>query len=99
MPSACSDVADERSTTAGVALLDRWLTARPPSAFFAAGRRAMAARLARLDPSDRGEVIDRVIAMCEAAGRAAGAGFGVGPLSTAEQDRIHQLRRDLEQPN
>ncbi len=92
-------VADQRSTSAGVALLDRWLTARPPAEFFAAGRRAMAARLARLDPSDRGEVIDRIIAMCEAAGRAAGAAFGVGPLSAAEQERIRQLRRDLEQPD
>ncbi len=88
--------ADERSTPEGVELLDQWLTTRPPASLFAAGRRALRARLALLDPADRVEVVDRIVAMCEAAGRAAGADFGVSALSTNERDRIQQLRRDLE---
>jgi hypothetical protein len=88
--------ADERSTPAGVDLLDHWLTWRPAVSLFAAGRRALRARLAVIDPLDREEVVDRIVAMCEAAGRAAGADFGVSALSSTERDRIQQLRRDLE---
>ncbi len=87
---------DDRSTPAGVDLLDQWLTTRPPTSLFAAGRRALRARLALIDPADREEIVDRIVAMCEAAGRAAGADFGVSALSTGERDRIRQLRRELE---
>lgn len=87
---------DDRSTPEGVELLDRWLTTRPVVSLFAAGRRALRARLALIDPADRGDVVDRIVAMCEAAGRAAGADFGVNALSSTERDRIAQLRRDLE---
>lgn len=87
---------DERSTPEGVELLDHWLTWRPALSLFAAGRRALRARLALIDPVDRDEVVDRIVAMCEAAGRAAGADFGVSALSASERDRILQLRRDLE---
>ncbi len=87
---------DDRSTPEGVELLDRWLTTRPVVSLFAAGRRALRARLALIDPADRGDVVDRIVAMCEAAGRAAGADFGVNALSAPERDRIEQLRRDLE---
>jgi hypothetical protein len=87
---------DDRSTPEGVELLDRWLTTRPAVSLFAAGRRALRARLALIDPVDRGDVVDRIVAMCEAAGRAAGADFGVNALSATERDRIQQLRRDLE---
>lgn len=87
---------DERSTPEGVELLDRWLTTRPVVSLFAAGRRALRARLALIDPVDREEIVDRIVAMCEAAGRAAGADFGVSALSESERDRIQQLRRDLE---
>lgn len=87
---------DDVGTPEGVALLQHWLTTRPPQALFDAGRRALRLRLALLDPADRGEVIDRIVARCEAAGRAAGAGFGVGALSTDERERIRQLRADLE---
>lgn len=87
---------DDRSTPDGVELLDRWLTTRPAVSLFAAGRRALRARLALIDPVDREEVVDRIVAMCEAAGRAAGADFGVSALSAGERDRIRQLRHDLE---
>ena len=87
---------DDRSTPEGVDLLDHWLTWRPAVSLFAAGRRALRARLALIDPVDREEVVDRIVAMCEAAGRAAGADFGVSALSAPERDRILQLRRDLE---
>lgn len=88
--------ADDRSTPDGLALLDRWLTARPAQALFDVARQALRARITRLDPADRPEVIRRIIAMCEAAGRAAGSDFGVGALSPVERDRIRQLQRDLE---
>lgn len=87
--------ADDRSTTDGLALIDRWLTERPPARLFEAGRRALRVRLAALDPDARDEMLATVVARCEAAGRAGGAGFGVGPLSFVERDRIAQLRRDL----
>lgn len=87
---------DDRSTTDGLTLIDRWLTERPPVRLFEAGRRALRARLAALDGEAREEMLATVVARCEAAGRAGGGGFGVGPLSHVERDRIHQLRRDLE---
>ncbi len=88
--------ADDRSTPAGVALLDAWLTSRPPAALFDASRRALRSALRLLEPPEREESIDRIVARCEAAGRAAGADFGVGAISTGERDRIGELRRDLE---
>jgi hypothetical protein len=83
---------DDRSTPAGVDLLGQWLTTSPASP----GRPPALRPAALIDPADREEVVDRIVAMCEAAGRAAGAAFGVGALSTGERDRIRQLRRDLE---
>jgi hypothetical protein len=88
--------ADDRCTPEGLALVDRWLTTRPPAALFTAGRRALRARLAMLDPMARELLVERIVARCEAAGRAAGAGFGVGPLSNLERARIQRLRRDLD---
>lgn len=88
--------ADDRSTPEGLALVDRWLTTRPPAALFTAARRALRSRLATLDPMAREALVDRIVARCEAAGRAAGAGFGVGPLSNLERARIQRLRRDLD---
>lgn len=91
--------ADDRSTADGLALIDRWLTERPPVRLFEAGRRALRARLAALDPDVRDGMLATVVARCEAAGRAGGGGFGVGSLSLVERDRIAQLRRDLEVTN
>lgn len=88
--------ADERSSAEGLALLDRWLMARPAPALFEAARRALRARFALLDDDDRHEAIMRIVAMCEAAGRAGGANLGVGPLSPSELQRIHRLREALE---
>lgn len=88
--------ADDRAIPDGLALMDRWLATPPPAALFAAGRRALRARLAVLDPMEREALIDAIVARCEAAGRAAGAGFGVGPLSRLERTRILRLRRDLD---
>lgn len=91
--------ADGRSTSDGLALIDRWLTERPPVRLFDAGRRALRARLAALEPDDREAMVASIVARCEAAGRAGGGAFGVGPLSLVERDRIQQLRRDLEALN
>jgi len=88
--------ADDRSTADGLVLIDRWLTERPSARLFEAARRALRARLAALDADARDEMLSRVVARCEAAGRAGGGGFGVGPLSGPERERIRQLRRDLE---
>lgn len=87
---------DDRSTPEGMTLLDRWLTTRPAPSLFAAGRRALTAHLGRLDPTEREVAVDRIVAMCEAAGRAAGADFGVSPISAVERNWILQLRRDLD---
>lgn len=89
---------DERCTPAGLALLDGWLAERPPFRLFAAARRALASRLAHLDPDDRDEMLARIVGRCEAAGRAGGGGFGVGALSSPERDRIARLREDLDPP-
>jgi hypothetical protein len=90
--------ADDRCTPAGLALLDGWLADRPPSRLFGAARRALASRLARLDPDEKDQMLARVVARCEAAGRAGGGGFGVGALSSPERHRIADLRADLEAP-
>ncbi len=89
---------DDRCTKAGLALLDRWLADRPPSRLFAAARKALALRLHRLDLDEKEETLARIVARCEAAGRAGGGGFGVGALSSPERDRIANLRDDLDPP-
>lgn len=86
---------DARSTPEGVALLDRWLTERPAPEVFAAGKRALAVRLRLLPADERDATLERIVALCQAAGRAAGAAFGVGALSSYEQARIVELREEL----
>lgn len=88
-------VADDRSTPDGLALLDSWLTEPPAPPLLDAASRALAARLRLLDEDQREATLARIVARCEAAGRAAGADFGVGPLSAPERERIHELRRAL----
>jgi len=87
--------ADDRSTPEGLALLDSWLTERPSPPLLDATSRALAARLRLLDDDQRDATLARIVALCEAAGRAAGADFGVGPLSAPERERIDELRRAL----
>lgn len=87
--------ADDRATVEGLALLDAWLTTRPMVEFFEAGRRAIRLRLRGLDEAARESTLDRIVAICEAAGRAGGGGFGVSPLSKKERRHIEAIRRDL----
>ena len=88
--------ADGRGTVEGLTLLDTWLTTRPAPEFFEAGRWAIRMRLLGLDEDAREATLDRIVAMCEAAGRAGGADFGVSALSGKERRHIGRIRRDLE---
>jgi hypothetical protein len=91
--------ADDRATVEGVALLDAWLTSRPVAEFFEAGRQAIRLRLKGLDDAAREATLDRIVAICEAAGRAGGGAFGVSALSKKERRHIEAIRRDLELPD
>ena len=88
--------ADDRATVEGLALLDAWLTSRPVAEFFEAGRQAIRLRVRGLDDAAREATLDRIVAICEAAGRAGGGGFGVSALSKKERRHIEAIRRDLE---
>lgn len=90
--------ADDRATVDGLALLDAWLTTRPTPEFFEAGRLAIRVRLHALDDEAREATLDRIVAICEAAGRAGGGQFSVGPLSKKERRHIDRIRQDLAQP-
>lgn len=89
---------DDRASGAGLALLHGWLTQRPPHRLFAAGRSVLRDRLHALDDEGRGAALARIVAICEAAGRAAGGLFGLGALSSDERRHIELIRRDLAPP-
>lgn len=86
--------ADPRATRAGLVLIDDWLTRRPTPQLLAAAWYAISAMLAALDADGRAALMARVVAKCEAAGRAAG-GVGLQAVSAAERRRIEQVRRTL----
>ncbi len=88
-----------RASTETTDLLNSWLTHRPSDALFAAGRTALRTRLLTLGADDREALLARVVALCEATGRAAGGYFGLGALSSQERSHIAVIRRDLEQPS
>lgn len=89
---------DGRASAEGLALLDGWLTQRPPEELFVAGRLALKARLGALDADAREAAVGRIVAICEAIGRAAGGYFGLGSLSPDERRRINAIQGDLERP-
>ena len=89
---------DDRASAEGTALLDGWLTRRPLDELFAAGRLALRARLPTLGADEREALVARVLALCEATGRAAGGYFGVGALSSHERSHISVIQGDLERP-
>lgn len=91
-------ISDERSTVAGLAVLDGWLSTRPAPELVTAGRMALASWLTALDDDERDEMIARIVGRCEAAGRAAGADFGVSALSPAERQHIDRVKRYLSLP-
>jgi hypothetical protein len=91
------NVADRASAEA-TTLLNDWLTERPSEALLRAGRTALRARLLTLGAEERDALRARVVALCEATGRAAGGYFGLGALSSEERSRIALIQRDLEQP-
>ncbi len=91
--------ADDRATVDGLALLDAWLSTRPAPEFFEAGRLAIRLRLRGLDDDAREATLDRIVAICEAAGRAGGGQFGVSPLSKKERRHIERIRQDLARPD
>lgn len=87
--------ADDRATPEGIALLDGWLTTRPRPEFFEAGRRAIRLSLRLLDEDAREATLDRIVAICMAAGRAGGGTDWGSPLSAKERRHIDRIRRDL----
>lgn len=87
--------ADDRATPEGIALLDGWLTTRPRPEFFEAGRRAIRLSLRLLDDDAREATLDRIVAICQAAGRAGGGADWATPLSPKERRHIDRIRRDL----
>lgn len=91
--------ADDRATVPGLALLDAWLSTRPAPEFFEAGRLAIRLRLRGLDDEDRAATVDRIVAICEAAGRAGGGQFGISALTKKERRHIDRIRHDLAQPD
>lgn len=88
--------ADDRALVNCLELLDQWLTTRPEPELFEAARRAIQIQLRDLDEDGRRSMLDRIVAICEAAGRASGASVGVAALSTRERRHIRLLRRELE---
>lgn len=91
-------ISDEHATPAGLAVLDGWLRTRPAPELVTAGRMALGSWLAALDEDERDEMVERIVGRCEAAGRAAGAEFGVGALSPAERQHIERVKRYLSLP-
>lgn len=77
-------------------LLEEWLARRPSHALFAAGRIAIRRRLQRQPEAERLASIDRIVRLCEDAGRAAGGVLGFGALSNDERHHIEYIRHDLE---
>ena len=85
----------EAATDEGGALLEQWLQSRPPESLFLVGRRVLAERLRALDADARRAARSRIIAGCEAAGRASGGFLGLGGLSADERRTIESIRGDL----
>lgn len=91
-------ISDDQSTVAGLAVLDSWLRTRPAPELVAAGRIALGSWLASLPDDERDDMVERIVGRCEAAGRAAGADFGVSALSLAERQHIERVKRYLSLP-
>ena len=83
------------SGPSAMALLTEWLFVRPPHEAIVAAKRALRHRLEALDPTSRRDMLGRIVARCEAVGRASGGLLGLGALSWNEGARIDGIREDL----
>lgn len=83
------------SGAAAADLLREWLRIRPSDEAIMAARRALHHRLDVSDPDTRRDILMRVMARCEAVGRASGGLFGLAALSRNERSGIDNIREDL----
>ncbi|MGE3956380.1 MAG: hypothetical protein AB7H96_06640 [Vicinamibacterales bacterium] len=86
---------DPQANASGLALLSEWLFLRPPREALMAARQALRSRLDAMDPTTRQDVVARIVARCEAVGRASGGVLGFWALSWDERARIDGLRESL----
>ena len=77
------------------ALLEDWLTRRPPNERFEAGREALRSRLAMLDPVTSQDAMDRIVQACTAAAEASGGIFGVSAFSTDERQHMDYILSEV----
>jgi len=80
-------------------LLNRWLTHRPASTLFEAGRGALRARLMMLDPATRQDAMSRIVQACVAAAEASGGTCSVSAFSSDEQRHLNFILAELQPPN
>jgi hypothetical protein len=80
-----------------LAQLNAWLVRPPPEHVILAGRRVLYDRLQPLDADARRTALERILGLCEVAGRAAGGVLGFGTLSSDERRHIESVRYDLDQ--
>lgn len=80
-----------------LAQLNVWLVRPPSDQVILAGRRVLYDRLQPLDTDARRTALERILGLCELAGRAAGGVLGFGALSSDERRHIESVRSDLEQ--
>lgn len=88
----CATGAPKDALTQLTAWLDRPLSDQ----VVLAGRRVLYDRLQPLDTEARRSAIERIIGLCELAGRAAGGVLGYGALSSDERSHIESVRHDLD---
>ncbi|MEQ1858281.1 MAG: hypothetical protein ABL963_17650, partial [Longimicrobiales bacterium] len=88
----CADGAAKDALTQ----LTAWLDRPPSDEVVLAGRRVLYDRLQPLDTDARRSEIERIIGLCEVAGRAAGGVLGFGALSSDERGHIQSVRHDLD---
>jgi len=80
-----------------LAQLNAWLVSPPSEQVILAGRRVLYDRLQPLDTDARRTALERILGLCEVAGRAAGGVLGFGALSSDERRHIESVRNSLEQ--
>ena len=86
--AADDGVADTRASEA---LLERWLTERPPDHVLRASLKAVIAWLWRLAPAERLAAGRRLLERCQAVARASGSQAGAGAISRTEHEAIDEI--------
>ena len=87
--------ADPRAVEAGLPLIMGFLSVQPPPELMAAVRELLRRQLSAMDAVTRRERFDRILARCEAVGRASGGWLGIGAVSLDERRRMAAIRAGL----